>query len=68
MKILNKSDNVIIEVTDKNRIEKLLGYPDKFEPIEEKLTDEEPALEPINEEIEEKLTDEEKTSKKGKRL
>ena len=38
MKILNKSDNVIIEVTDENRIEKLLGYPDKFEPIEEKLT------------------------------
>ena len=35
MKILNKSENAILEVTDKKRIEKLLGYPDKFEVIED---------------------------------
>ena len=34
-KIKDLSDNKIIEVTDKERIEKLLGYPDKFELVEE---------------------------------
>ena len=35
VKIKNLSDNKIIEVKDKERIEKLLGYPDKFELVEE---------------------------------
>ena len=35
MKLLNKDNNSIIEITDKARIEKLLGYPDRFEKIEE---------------------------------
>lgn len=35
MKILNKSEKTILEVTDKNRIKKLLGYPDKFEKVED---------------------------------
>lgn len=35
-KIKDLSDNKIIEVKDKERIEKLLGYPDKFELVEEK--------------------------------
>ena len=34
-KIKDLSDNKIIEVKDKERIEKLLGYPDKFELFEE---------------------------------
>ena len=34
-KIKDLSDNKIIEVKDKERIEKLLGYPDKFELVEE---------------------------------
>ena len=33
-KIKDLSDNKIIEVKDKERIEKLLGYPDKFEVVE----------------------------------
>lgn len=37
MKILNKIDNIILEVKEKDRIEKLLGYPDRFEKIEEKI-------------------------------
>jgi hypothetical protein len=36
MKLLNKENNSIIETNDEARIEKLLGYPDKFEKIEEK--------------------------------
>lgn len=39
MKILNKESNTIIEVKDKNRIEKLLGYPDKFEAIKKVIED-----------------------------
>ena len=35
-KIKDLSDNKIIEVKDKERIEKLLGYPDKFEVVEVK--------------------------------
>ena len=35
VKIRDLSDGKIIEVKDKERIEKLLGYPDKFELIEE---------------------------------
>lgn len=35
-KIKDLSDNKIIEVKDKERIEKLLGYPDKFELVEVK--------------------------------
>ena len=35
-KIKDLSNNKIIEVKDKDRIEKLLGYPDKFELVEEK--------------------------------
>ena len=35
MKILNKIDNIILDVKEKERIEKLLGYPDRFEKIEE---------------------------------
>lgn len=35
MKILNKESNTVIEIKDKNRIEKLLGYPDKFEEVKE---------------------------------
>ena len=35
-KIKDLSDNKIIEVKDKERIEKLLGYPYKFELVEEK--------------------------------
>ena len=31
MKILNKIDNIILDVKEKERIEKLLGYPDRFE-------------------------------------
>lgn len=34
-KIKDLSNNKIIEVKDKARIEKLLGYPDKFELVEE---------------------------------
>lgn len=34
VKIKDLSDNKIIEVKDKERIEKLLGYPDKFEVVE----------------------------------
>ena len=34
-KIKDLSDNKIIEVKDKERIEKLLGYPDKFELVVE---------------------------------
>ena len=34
-KIKDLSDNKIIEVKDKERIETLLGYPDKFELVEE---------------------------------
>lgn len=34
-KIKDLSNNKIIEVKDKERIEKLLGYPDKFELVEE---------------------------------
>ena len=36
VKIKDLSDNKIIEVKDKERIEKLLGYPDKFEVVEVK--------------------------------
>lgn len=36
MKILNKEDNKVIDVKDKTRIEKLLGYPDKFEEVKGK--------------------------------
>lgn len=35
MKILNKSENIILDVTDEDRIKKLLGYPDKFKVIED---------------------------------
>lgn len=35
MKFKNLETNTIIEVTDKNRIKKFQGYPDKFEQIEE---------------------------------
>lgn len=35
VKIKDLSDNKIIEVKDKERIEKLLGYPDKFELVVE---------------------------------
>ena len=35
-KIKDLSDNKIIEVKDKERIEKLLGYPDKFGVVEVK--------------------------------
>ena len=35
-KIKDLSDNKIIEVKDKERIEKLLGYHDKNELVEEK--------------------------------
>ena len=35
-KIKDLSDNKIIEVKDKERIEKLLGYPDKFELVKKK--------------------------------
>ena len=34
-KIKDLNDNKIIEVKDKERIEKLLGYPDKFELVKE---------------------------------
>ena len=34
-KIKDLRDNKIIEVKDKERIEKLLGYPAKFELVEE---------------------------------
>lgn len=34
-KIKDLSNNKIIEVKDKARVEKLLGYPDKFQLIEE---------------------------------
>lgn len=34
-KIKDLSNNKIIEIKDKERIEKLLGYPDKFELVEE---------------------------------
>lgn len=34
-KIKDLSNNKILEVTDKARIEKLLGYPDKFQLVEE---------------------------------
>ena len=34
-KIKDLSDNKIIEVKDKGRIETLLGYPDKFVLVEE---------------------------------
>ena len=37
-KIKDLSDNKIIEVKDKERIEKLLGYPDKFVLVEEEKT------------------------------
>ena len=35
VKIKDLSNNKIIEVKDKERIEKLLGYPDKFELVVE---------------------------------
>ena len=35
VKIKDLSNNKIIEVKDKERIEKLLGYPDKCELVEE---------------------------------
>ena len=38
VKIKYLSDNKIIEVKDKERIENLLGYPDKFELVEEEKT------------------------------
>ena len=37
-KIKDLSNDKIIEVKDKERIEKLLGYPDKFELVEEEKT------------------------------
>jgi hypothetical protein len=43
MKLLNKDNNSIIEITDKARIEKLLGYPDRFEKIEETKKESKPA-------------------------
>lgn len=33
MKFLNKETKTIIETTDKDRIEKFKGYPDKFEEV-----------------------------------
>jgi hypothetical protein len=68
MKILNKSDNIIIEVEDKTRIEKLLGYPDKFEIVKEENN--EPAYFK-SEEIENNNIEEENNEvkpKRGKRL
>lgn len=68
MKILNKSDNIIIDVEDKTRIEKLLGYPDKFEIVKEENN------KPVNfedEEVEDTTFEEENNEekpKKGKRL
>ena len=67
MKFKQKNTGAILETNNEFVINQLKKSTD-YEPIEEKLTDEEPVLEPIDEEIEEKLTDEEKTSKKGKRL
>lgn len=40
----------IIEVTDKNRIKKLKGYPDKFEFIEEKTVEQAEEGTPISSE------------------
>ena len=57
MKILNKIDNIVIEVSDKNRINKLLGYPDRFEIFEEETKVVEP----------EKNEFEEETPKKSKK-
>lgn len=34
-KIKDLSNGTIIEVKDKDRVEKLLGYPDKFELVKE---------------------------------
>lgn len=69
MKILNKTDNTTIEVKDKTRIEKLLGYPDKFEIVEEENN--EPVYFKNEEEIENNIVEEENNDekpKKGKRL
>lgn len=33
MKFLNKETKTIIEVVEKDRIEKFKGYPDKFEEV-----------------------------------
>lgn len=46
-KIKDLSDNKIIEVNDKERIKKLLGYPDKFELVEETKTKEFKSFEKI---------------------
>lgn len=35
MRFLNKETKTIIETTDKNRIAKFKGYPDKFEEVKE---------------------------------
>lgn len=35
MKFKNKETNTIVEITDKERIAKFQGYPDKFEEIKE---------------------------------
>lgn len=36
MKFLNRETKTIIETTDKDRIAKFKGYPDKFKEIKEK--------------------------------
>lgn len=41
VKIKDLSNDKIIEVKDKERIEKLLGYPDKFQLVEEEKSIEE---------------------------
>jgi hypothetical protein len=49
MKILNKIDNIILDVKEKERIEKLLGYPDRFEKIEEKIEEKKDNFKPKKE-------------------
>ena len=42
MKILNKSNGKIIEVSDKQKASRMLGYPDMFEAVAEKQKEETP--------------------------
>lgn len=51
MKFLNKETKTVLEVTDKNRIEKFKGYPDKFIVIEdEKVSIEKVSIEKMTKE------------------
>lgn len=53
-KIKDLSNGKIIEVMDKERIEKLLGYPDKFELVEETKAKETKSFDKSKKEIETK--------------